>query len=221
MKKFAVLLLAVVFSTTAAGAPNMGRFPTQEDAEKAEQALTANFHAFNSENATELVKTISMAGGPEELAEFREEAERLFEDCDVYLRLSHFEPFWIETDKKGRTTMLAIVVQHTICEWADEDVSTYRTYSALLPPHEFSYYQQEFVWSPRTREWRVGAIKTRPAPVEDPADSPPESVIPRVKAWLAREEARSGRSFVSRGKPAKPTCKDGNCSTPFVRVNVK
>lgn len=192
MKKFAVFAVLLIggLSTAALAAPNMGRFPTQEDAEQAEQALMANFHAFNSENASELVKTIEEAGDPGQLAEFQQQASQLFEDCDVYLRLSHFEPFWIETDKKGRKTMLAIVVQHTICEWKDEDVSTYRTYSALLPPHEFSYYQQEFVWSPRAREWRVGAIKTRPAPVEDPADSPPESVIPRVKAWLAREEAR-------------------------------
>jgi hypothetical protein len=160
------LALVIDFPDARGAEPKVAAKAPAGKAKKADEecrlALEANFNAFNLENVDDLMATISKASGtPAEFEEFEREAAELFKTHDIYIRLAHYEGFWL-----GQDRLLAVVVQHTSSK--DPEFSLFRLRSALLPRHEFSQYVQEFLYDKKTRKWLVGAILSKPVPVADP-----------------------------------------------------
>lgn len=201
--KVIVLLVLLFFGGTAKAAPP----PEAIDACRA--VLEENFNAFNYEDVDGLMDTIAVSASDATMrARFREEAEKLFEEEDVYIKLAFFDPFWAENGK-----LRAMVVQTTTKVGDENGVTAYngigsahfRERSGLLPPWRHAYYLQEFEYDKKSKKWLVGAIVGRPKTTWDPTKS-----LPPRRA----ESAANGSAAQSR-------CKDGTCSSPMVRVKMR
>jgi hypothetical protein len=212
MKKFlvgfmaikALVVLIVFFFGFAASASA----PNDNQAAECEAALNENFYAFNYEDVDKLMDTIAVsASDAGHREDFRSEAERLFEEEDVYIQLAFFDPFWVQGNK-----LRAMVIQTTTRKGDEEGTSAYnefRTRSNLLPPWRHSYYLQEFEYDKKSKKWLVGAIIGRPKSIWDPAKG---NLPPRL-----REQAQKAATE----KAAGNRCKDGTCSTPLVELRMK
>lgn len=202
--KVVIVVVLLFFGGTVKAAP-----PTEEQIDACRDVLEANFNAFNYEDAGKLMDTIAVSASDSAMrARFREEAEKLFAEEDVYITLGFFDPFWAENGK-----LRAMVVQTTTKVGDENGVSAYngigaahfRERSGLLPPWRHAYYLQEFEYDKKSKRWLVGAIVGRPKTTWDPAKSPP----PRKTVTAAKESA------------ARAGCKDGTCSSPMIRVKMR
>lgn len=201
IKTLVVLFVLLLGMSAKAGTPN------DNQAAECQSVLSENFYAFNYEDVDKLMDTIAVsASSAEHREEFRGEAEKLFEEEDVYIHLAFFDPFWVEGNK-----LRAMVIQTTTRKGDENGTSTYNEFrerSNLLPPWRHSYYLQEF--EKVKGEWKVGAIIGRPKSIWDPASGnlPPRM---REQAQRAAKETAANNS----------RCKDGTCSTPLVRLRMK
>jgi hypothetical protein len=165
-------------------------------AQKVEDAcrmvLEQNFNAVTSENWKQLQSTLSkQVGTPEQVQELKEEAEKMFADTDVYIRLSDFRLTGIQMPMAE-----GVVLQMTLP--ADEKDRepvlhqrlgvNFRHYSALLPEYEMVAYRQMFRYE--GGKWKVHQISSEPEPAE-------------MTTFPARA--------------AQPDCANGQCA-PFIKV---
>ena len=162
-----------------------------EDACRA--VLEQNFHAVTAEDWKALQATLSkQVGTREQVAELKEEAEKMFGDTDVYIRLSDFQLTGIQMPMAEGS-----VLQMTLpaSEKDREPVLhkrlgvNFRHYSALLPEYELVTYKQLFRYE--NGKWKVHQISSEPAPAETNI--------------LQKTEASSD-------------CPNGQCAMPFVNV---
>ena len=165
--------------------------------EECRAVLEQNFHATTSEDWPALKGTLSKeVGSPEQIAEFKEEAENLWGSTDVYLRLVDFRIIKLRGQKAE-----GVVIQMTLP--ADEKDRepvrhqrlgvNFKHHSALLPEFEVVQYRQQFRYE--NGKWKVHQISGRPIPTDAKA----------LSASLQR--------------PAeKDACPDGNCQWPRVKA---
>ncbi len=176
--------------------------PTAKQAgEQMRAALEANFQALTAEDLPALMATTSRySGSPAEVAEFKQEAQQMFADTDVYVRLVNFQLVKFQPPRA-----YAIVQQLTLpADEADHQPRqgklNFRHHSALLPEYQLVEYKQRFNFE--NGEWKVHRIVTPPVP---------------SGTWSSRFTADGNDRS---GQTAK-NCPDGKCSTPFVRVRTK
>ena len=165
--------------------------------EECRVVLEQNFHATTSEDWTALKSTLSKdVGSLKQIAEFQEEAEKMFEATDVYLRLVDFKLIGLRGSMAE-----AMVIQMTLPkDEADREPVrharlgvNFKHHSALLPEFEVVKYRQRFRYE--NGKWRVHVIVGKPIPTDQ--KELPDS-LPR---------------------PAeKNDCPNGNCSWPRVKT---
>ena len=166
-------------------------------AQKVENAcrmvLEQNFNAVTGENWKQLQSTLSkQVGTREQVAELKEEAEKMFGDTDVYIRLTDFRLTGIQMPMAE-----GVVLQMTLPanEKDREPVLhqrlgvNFRHYSALLPEYELVTYKQLFRYE--NGKWKVHQISSEPEPAETNT--------------LQKTEAPRD-------------CPNGQCAMPFVNV---
>ena len=166
MKTAYLTILLIAWAATACA-------QTEKHVDACRAVLEENFNAFNYEDVDKLVATISPGAAPaEKIEEFRREAESLFAEGDVYIRLVAFKPLELRGNR-----LVAHVLQHTFAEGQEDARTTlheFRNRSALLPQYRFAKYKQEFIWDKRKKKWQLGAIVGRPRSVMDPYRFAPE-----------------------------------------------
>jgi hypothetical protein len=128
--------------------------------------LEQNFHAITAESWKSFQKTLSQTVGTRaELQELKAEAEKMFSDTDVYMRLVDFKLIDLRPPMAE-----ALVLQLTLP--ADEKDRepvrhqrlgvNFKHHSALLPEFELVKYRQRFRYE--NGEWKVHQIVSRPIP---------------------------------------------------------
>lgn len=194
---FAVLVAfyaAVVYADSAASPA------ARKAAEECRAILEQNFQAINQEDIRALMATTSSrTAAPEQMAQFREEAEQMFRDTDVYMRVDGFEIF-----KFQPPYLYAYVNQLTMPKNEEDHYPreqgelNFRHHSALLPEHQLVQYIQKFHFE--NGQWKLHRVVSRPKPIGD---------------WNVRElNSNANKS----NRSGSGNCKNGKCSTPFVRV---
>lgn len=155
--------------------------------------LEKNFQAINDEDIKALMATTSsQTADAETMAEFRAEAEQLFEDTDVYMRVDKFQLIALKFPYA-----VAYVQQLTMPKSEEDHYPSeqgklnFRHHSGLLPEHQLVWYKQAFHFE--KGKWKLHQVLTKPEPVgkEGNNDAP----------------VKFGQS----------SCQNGQCQ-PFVRV---
>lgn len=207
--RFVAFWLALFCATAQAADVNSP--VAQKAAEEMRAVLDANFQAISAENMDALMATTSRySGTPAEVAEFKQEAQQMFKDTDVYLRLTNFQLVKFQPPRA-----YAIVQQLTLP--ADESDHTprqgklnFRHHSALLPEYQLVEYKQRFNFE--DGKWKVHRVVTPPVP---------------SGTWSSKFSAGGESASVQKqtgGESAslqKQNCPDGKCNAPFVRVRMK
>ena len=130
----------------------------EKPADACYKILAKNFAAVGNESVDDLMSTLSDELPAAALAEFAQEAEKLFQDTDVHVSMVDYEFLGVS----GQYAT-ARVVQRTMTQGTGTD---YRHNSALLPPWPDTEYVQMFR---RDRgQWRLWLIgEQRPAGCAD------------------------------------------------------
>jgi hypothetical protein len=171
-----VLLLAFVLVATPqarAGDPRLR--VAQREATKMRKVLSENFQAINEENLKKLIGTTSrFTGTPQEMAEFAAEAEQMFKDTDVYMRLVDFQltdfspPF-----ADAQVTQLTLPAEDKDTQDARPGKAMgrleFRDKSALLPEFELCTYKQRFHFE--NGKWKVHRVLSQPVKAERPSEA--------------------------------------------------
>jgi hypothetical protein len=171
--------------------------PAAVAAKDCQNVLNKNFNAIVYENADDLLATISPdTGTPAQFAEFRNEAETMFENTDVYMHCALFKmcaynpPFadaWVVQQTTPKNTE-----DHYPLE---QGKLNFRHNSALLPEHKLVVYKQRF--HRKNGEWKLHLVLSEPTPVSD-AD------LQKMQEQPTAQTAET------------PRCKNGKCSSPFL-----
>ncbi len=141
----------------------------QREAKKMRKVLDDNFQAINEESLKKLIGTTSrFTGTPQEMAEFAAEAEQMFKDTDVYMRLVDFQltdfspPF-----ADAQVTQLTLPAEDKDTQDARPGEATgrleFRDKSALLPEFELCTYKQRFHFE--NGKWKVHRVVSEPEKV--------------------------------------------------------
>jgi aldehyde:ferredoxin oxidoreductase len=161
--------------------------------------LTENMQAIVHEDADALIETMStQTGTPAQFAEFRQQAEEMFEATDVYMHVAKFELYSYNPPYAE-----AWVLQQTTPKNAEDHYPVepgrlnFRHHSALLPEHKLVVYRQRF--HKENGQWKVHLVLSQPEPVDEEA--------------LARINSKPTK------RPTRSNCPNGRCSSPFIRVN--
>jgi hypothetical protein len=193
MRWFFVLFLAL--SAVVANAAT----PAEKISEACRAVLDENMHSMVVEDADALLSTISPeVGSPAQLAQFRREAEDVFETTDVYMRCVGFKLYAVD-----KMYADAWVIQQTTPKNEDDHHPVvqgklnFRHNSALLPEHQLVAYKQRF--HRQNGKWKLHLVLSEPEPVDEDAVEQLNSAKP-VK------------------QKVQPACKNGQCQ-PFIRVN--
>lgn len=134
-------------------------------ADKMRSTLERNFQACNNENIEELMDTQARSLPKADMDKFREEAEELFEETDVYLRLEDFQLLQIKGNFAAvRVVQVTLPGDEAARNNPDECERFYRNHTMLLPAHERVAYVQTFKREGNT--WRLWEIVTKPEPVD-------------------------------------------------------
>ena len=191
----------VVFLAAPVYAADLNSPAARQAAEECRAILEQNFQAINAEDIKALMATTSSkTGTPAQMAEFRAEAEQMFEDTNVYMRIDGFELY-----KFKPPYAYAYVNQLTLPKSEDDHYPreqgklNFRHHSALLPEHQLVQYRQKFHYE--NGKWKLHRVVSPPQPVD---------------SWSARKLNQSEPAATSASG-----CPDGKCSTPFVRVRMK
>lgn len=163
---------------------------------KVEDALRAvteqNFNAMNTEDIRALEATCSMSMPGRQA--FLEDAAKLFEETDVYLRLEQFKLLNV----RGDTAYMAVVQTTLVPEGVrgSKIATSYRNATCLLPEKETIGYVQ--VCRFENGRWKIVTIDG--TPVETTTEGKPVGPVP-------------GTGF----SQVRQSCPDGNCQFPRVR----
>lgn len=196
---YAVTCLTCLWACMSFGA-DVNSPLAQQEAQKMRAVLEANFQALTAENLPALMATTSRySGSPAQVAEFKQEAQQMFDDTDVYVRLVNFQLVKFQPPRA-----YAIVQQLTLpADEADHQPRqgklNFRHHSALLPEYQLVEYKQRFNFE--NGQWKVHRVVTPPVP---------------SGTWSSK--------FSASGEPTgrqKQNCPDGKCSAPFVRVRTQ
>jgi len=197
-----LLIMLVVFLTMFSRQSASSAELNAQRVEKGCRAiLEDNFQACNAENLKALIKTCSRyTGTREEGLEFMREAQSMFDETDVYMRLTGFKLVKVEGP-----FAYAYVNQLTLPAAQKDDPRTdnaelsgyFRHNSALLPKWQEVQYLQVFHLD--AGKWKLHRIISEPVPVESGVD---------LDARAAPVQSSSPRS----------NCPNGRCSMPFVTV---
>jgi hypothetical protein len=205
MKKAVLVLLVVLFCGTCYSADRFDGY-RRKVADECRAVLEENLRALTEENIDNLLATMSAAGvSKAHQADFRREAEQLFADTDMYVRLDGFELYWIEPAKG---LAMATVNQLTLPKDEADHTATaggklnFRSRSALLPEYQLVQYKQQFHLV--NGKWKVHLVLSEPIP-----DSSPEF------------KKLSATGIIAPPAPARQNCPDGKCGVPFVTVRVR
>jgi len=144
----------------------------QREAKKMRKVLDDNFQAINEESLKKLIGTTSrFTGTPQEMAEFAAEAEQMFKDTDVYMRLvdlqlTDFSPPFAD----AQVTQLTLPAEDKDTQDARPgkamDRLEFRDKSALLPEFELCTYKQRFHFE--NGKWKVHRVLSQPVKTEWP-----------------------------------------------------
>jgi hypothetical protein len=160
--------LVLLSASTTFAAPPAGR-AGEKDAEQIRAVLEANFQACNHENVEALMATCSRE--PPGTEEFANEARKLFQDTDVYLRLADFELLELRPPfASARVIQITLPADEKDRTSGDARQVFYRGNSALLPQWECVEYTQSF--KKENGRWKLYAITTKPKPAVWPPDNP-------------------------------------------------
>jgi hypothetical protein len=197
---FLVIVLAASSAIGYAAGPDQKATAAEE---QCRAMLDQNFQAINAEDIKALAATTSsQSGSKEQMAEFRKEAEQMFTDTDVYMRL-----VWFKAYAYKPPYMEAYVIQLTLPKNEDDHYPAeqgelnFRHHSALLPEHQLVMYRQKFHLE--RGKWKVHAVLSKPQPVA-------EDVAGRLDEAFAEAEAAGVDTSVN-------ACPNGQCKFP--RVN--
>ena len=142
----------------------------QREAKKMRTVLEENFQAVNEENLKKLIGTTSrFTGTRQEIAEFAAEAEQMFKDTDIYMRLVDFQltdftpPF-----ADVQVTQLTRPAEDTQDARPGKAMGRleFRNKSALLPEYELCAYKQRFHFE--NGRWKVHRVLSKPVKAEWP-----------------------------------------------------
>jgi hypothetical protein len=170
--------------------------------EKCQAVLEQNFQAVVGEDWKALQKSMSVqTGTPAQIAEFKDECDKMWHETDVYMRLVDFKILRVQLPMAE-----GLVLQMTLpaSEKDREPVLhqrlgvNFRHYSALLPEYEMVVYKQLFRYE--GGKWKVHQVSSVPV-------------------------AADSNSFQQAGKqqPAaqRNNCPNGNCQFPRVKVSMR
>ena len=157
----ALIAILMLFSQMA-----LADDPVERAEEECRAVLEQNFHAITAESWKSFQKTLSQSVGTRaELQELKAEAQKMFSDTDVYMRLVDFKLINLRPPMAE-----ALVLQLTLP--ADEKDRepvrhqrlgvNFKHHSALLPEFELVKYRQRFRYE--NGEWKVHKIVSRPLP---------------------------------------------------------
>lgn len=133
-------------------------------ADKMRATLERNFQACNTESIEDLMDTQARSLPKADMDKFRDEAERLFEETDVYLRLEDFQLIQIKGNfAAAHVVQVTLPGDEALRNNPNECQRLYRNYTMLLPEHERVAYVQTFKREGNT--WRLWEIVTEPKPV--------------------------------------------------------
>jgi len=151
-----------------------------------------NFDATSKENLKALEATCSVTMPGRQA--FLEDAAKLFDETDVYLRLEQFKLLNV----RGDTAYVAVVQTTLVPEGVrgSKIATSYRNATCLLPEKETIGYVQ--VCRFENGRWKIVTIDGQP--VETTTDGKPVAAVP-------------GTGF----SQVRHSCPDGNCQFPRVR----
>jgi len=164
--RWASLAVCLFPALVASGAGPNGPAAKQA-ARKMREVLEQNFQAVNEEDLKKLLSTMSQnVGTPEQISEFKEQAESMFRETDVYMRLVDFQLTAFQPPMAE-----ALVKQMTLpANEKDSPPATpgklhFRNHSALLPDSQLVEYRQLFRLE--GGKWKVHQIISAPTPVAE------------------------------------------------------
>jgi len=166
MMKYVLLTVVLTISSAVVAAPADLRSPAAEKAaEECRAVLETNFQAMSAEDVKLLMGTISSkAGKPEMRAEFKKEAEKVFADTDIYMRVDGFELYEFDPPfAYAHVRQLTLPKNEEDHYPSEQGVLNFRHHSALLPEHQLVQYQQKFHYE--NGKWKLDRVITKPFPV--------------------------------------------------------
>jgi hypothetical protein len=197
----ALLFVVVVFSAVTGYAADRFDAYRRKVADGCRACLEDNFHAITAENIEDLIASTSpYTAAPEDMAKFREEAEQMFKDTDVYMRVEGFELYWIEPATGfAYATVNQLTLPKDEADHKPDDAGKlyFRNRSALLPEYQLVQYKQKFQLV--NGKWKLHLVLSEPIPEGHP------------------EFKKLNASGII-DPPAQNNCPNGRCSTPFVTV---
>jgi hypothetical protein len=197
-----LLIVLIAFLTMFSQQLTNGAEPNVQRIEAGCRAiLEDNFQACNDENVKALIKTCSRyTGTREEGLEFMQEAQSMFDETDVYMRLTGFKLIKVEGPfAYAYVNQLTLpAAQKDAPRTGNAELSGYfRHNSGLLPKWQEVQYLQKFHFD--AGKWKVHRLVSEPVRVEAGVD---------LDAKTAPVQISSPRS----------NCPNGKCSMPFVTV---
>ena len=197
MRMRVITLVIALFCATSYAAESRPNPTVKKATAGCLAVLEKNFQAINDEDIEALMATTSsQTADAETMAEFRSEAEAMFEDTDVYMRVDKFQMIAFKFPYA-----VAYVQQLTMPKSEEDHYPSeqgklnFRHHSGLLPEHQLVWYRQLFHFE--KGKWKLHQVLTRPEPVKQ-AD---------------KEEKNSGTTITF----GQSSCPNGQCQ-PFVRV---
>ena len=181
----------------------------QQISNECRAVLEANFQAMSEENIKALMATTSSkTATPAQMAEFRREAEQMFKDTDLYVRIDKFELYRVQPPYAyAYVNQLTLPKNESDHYPREQGKLNFRHHSALLPEHQLVQYQQKFHFE--NGQWKLHRVLSRPQPVD---------------SWSARElnDGDVSDVRVSRGMTVNMSqqqqCPDGKCNSQFIKV---
>lgn len=194
-----VCATAVAFVANQVYAADLNSPQGKQAAEDCRRVLEENFYAIMNEDINALMATTSsQTAAPEQMAEFRAEAEKMFETTDVYMRVDDFVLY-----KLTPPYAYAYVNQLTMPKNeedhypAENGALNFKHHSALLPEHRLVQYDQKFHFE--NGKWKLHRVISEPRSLDD---------------WSVRDLKQVRANIEKR----KTKCANGKCDKPFVRV---
>ncbi len=134
--------------------------------------LQRNFDACTHEDIDALMDTQARTLPKQDMLIFRQAAEKMFEETDVYLRLEECELLQVKgVFAAARVVQVTLPGDESARDNPDEQERFYRNHTMLLPAYARVEYIQTF--KREGGKWRLWEIVTEPKPIGDGDDAEP------------------------------------------------
>lgn len=184
----AMVLSLVVSAGLAFGAEH------QAIATQTRAVLERNFQACNNEDITALMDTQARSLPKADMDEFRAEAEKMFADTDVYMRLAEFQLLKVQLPfAAARVVQVTLPGDEADRQNPEAARRFYRSHTMLLPEYERVEYIQTF--KREGGKWRLWEIVTRPKPVDVPGARQATPAAPNCQNGQCRKQSTTGSIF--------------------------